>query len=80
MEEAQVWSAGMRNDKDKDTAGELAGGGGGQGSGDRLEQGTRLEKSEWWGCIHATNTVEYPQGDTQGGGLSTTQGLVNKVR
>lgn len=71
-------SEGRRNDKDKDTAGKMRGGG--QGSGDRLEQGTRLAKSEWWGCIHSTNTVEYPQGAKHRGGLSATKGLVNKVR
>lgn len=39
-------SEGRRDDKDKVTAGETRGGGG-WGSGDRPEQGTRLEKSEW---------------------------------
>lgn len=47
-------SGGRRRDKDKDTAQEMGGGAGGQESGDRLEQVTRLEKSEWWGCIHST--------------------------
>lgn len=62
---------GRRDDKDKDTVGEMewmvA-----RGSGDRLEQGTKLEKSGG-GCIHSTNTTVYP-GAKHREGLSTTKG------
>lgn len=61
MKEAQVWGGGVCVGN-RGAGGETRtkillkkwGGAGGQESGDRLEQVTRLEKSEWWGCIHST--------------------------
>lgn len=69
MEEAQVWSAGMRNDKDKDTAGELAGGGGGQGSGDRLEQGPRLESQSGGDAFMPRTLLSIHKGPSREGGF-----------